>query len=85
MNFGNNIERMGFEKAGWSLVEVSPDGCTIYQGRPSKEDALPNEPVWFIKKISIANGKDGSQTIQLQYSKHKNNTWEDRKNLRYVY
>ena len=85
MSFGNNMEAMGFEKSGWSLVEVSPDGCTIFKGKTFKPDALPNEPVWMIARISIANGKDGSRIYQTQYSKTNKNKWEDRKTLSYVY
>ena len=85
MNFGNNTEQMGFEKSGWSLIEVSPDGQTIYQGRTFKPDALPDEPVWLIKKISIANGKDNSQTFMIQYSTSYKEKWEERKTVRYVY
>lgn len=85
MSFGNNIEAMGFEKSGWSLVEVSPDKCTIYKGKTFKEDAKPDEPVWFIMRIKIANGKDGTQTIQTEFSSTNKNKWDDRKNLTYKY
>ena len=85
MNFGNNIEKMGFEKSGWSLIEVSPDGQTIYQGRTFNPNALLDEPVWLIKRISIVNGKDNSQTFVIEYSISNKNKWEDRKTLRYVY
>lgn len=85
MNFGNNIEAMGFEKSGWSLVEISPDGCTIYKGKTSKEDALPDEPVWIISRVFIANSTDGSQTIETKYAKGSFNKWSDRSKLTYKY
>lgn len=64
MNFGNNIERMGFEKGGWSLIEVHPDG-TVYKGKTSDPDAKIDEPSWFIMKITQAKGKDNVDYYQI--------------------
>jgi hypothetical protein len=53
MSFGNNIERMGFEKSGWSLIETYPDG-TVYKGKTSNPDAMIDEAVWCIMRTVIS-------------------------------
>ena len=75
MNFGNNIEKMAFEKGEWPLVEISPDGNTIYMGRPPHSDALPDEPGWIIKRIEILQDipKPGYQTIHTTYARDPRN------------
>lgn len=84
MRFANNIEQMAYDKSGWSLIETSADGKYIYMGKPKTETALPDEPVWFIKRIVTIEGKDGSQTIEIKYGP-KNSKWDERENLTYKY
>ena len=83
MQFGNNIEKFGFEKSTWPMVLISPNGCEIYRGRPSKSDAFPDEPVWFIQHIVIVTGKDGSQVIETRSTDGFKYKWEDRETLKY--
>ena len=83
MQFGNNIEKFGFEKSTWPLVLISPNGSQIYRGRPSKSDASLDEPVWFIQRIVIVNGSDGSQVIETRSTDGFKYKWEDRENLNY--
>ena len=63
MSFGNNIERMGFEKSGWSLIETYPDG-TVYKGKTSNPDAMIDEAVWYIMRTVKVTGKDGSEIYE---------------------
>ena len=87
MNFGNNIEAMGFEKSGWALVEVQTlsGRQTIYKGKPSKPDALEDDPVWYIQKVEIVHGKDGYEIITTRSTDGFKYKWSERKNLNYVY
>lgn len=85
MNFGNNIEAMGFEKSGWSLIETSANGKTIYMGKPTKPDAKPEDPVWLIKMIFMTENKDGSTTVEIKYTETSRNKWSDRASLIYKY
>lgn len=84
MNFGNNIEQMGFEKSGWLAVATS-DNVT-YMGKPSTPDAMADDPVWIVKKIEHPSdiGKDGLQYITTKYSK-RNVKWSEKENLEYKY
>ena len=85
MNFGNNIEAMGFEKSGWSLVETSPDGSVVYKGKPKISGATESMPVWYIIKIVITVQEDGSEIIKtMQAINNGNISWEQRKILRYT-
>ena len=70
MNFGNNIEKMGFEKGEWPFVEISRDGNTIFMGRPPHSRASYEEPGWIIKRIDILQDtpKPGYQTIETGYA-----------------
>lgn len=88
MNFGNNIEKMGFEKGEWPFVEISPDGNTIYMGRPPHSSALVEEPGWIIKRIEILPDmpKPGYQTIHTTYARDPRNIvcWDNRYNYEYL-
>ena len=79
MNFGNNIEKFGFDKGVWPLVEVSPDGNTIYMGKPPHENAGAHEKGWVIKKIIKTTEPNGLQIIETTYS--DGGSWYDRYNL----
>ena len=82
MNFGNNIEKMGFEKGEWPVVEKSHDGNTIYMGRPPHSSARSGEPGWIIKRINILQDvpKPGCQTIHTMYARDPRNIvcWDNR-------
>ncbi|MBR4155561.1 MAG: hypothetical protein IKU01_02500 [Bacteroidales bacterium] len=83
MNFGNNIEAMGFEKSGWSKIATS-DNIT-YMGKPMTPDALDDDPVWTIKKIEKGGtGKDGFEYITITYSQNRVK-WNEREKLTYKY
>lgn len=58
MIFGNNIERMAFEKSGWVLTYVYPDG-TVYKCKPTRSDAMLDNPCWYIMRTIKVSGKDG--------------------------
>lgn len=70
MNFGNNIEKMAFEKGEWPLVEISHDGAVIFMGKPPHPKAYPKEPGWIIKRITIIPDYPypGCQTIETKYA-----------------
>lgn len=70
MQFGNNIEKMAFEKGEWPMVEISPDGSVIYMGRPTKPDLDIESVGWIIKKIVIQQNipEPGAQTITTLYA-----------------
>lgn len=84
MNFGNNIEKLGFEHSGWLKVATSEN--ITYMGKPSTADALDDEPVWLVKRIEHHStaGKDGFQYVTTKYSKH-NVKWSERESLSYKY
>lgn len=91
MNFGNNIEKMAFEKGEWPVVEISPsiDGLQqIYMGKPPHSHALPDEPGWIIKRIDIwqDSPKPGHQTIHTLYARDPRNIvyWDNRRNYEYL-
>ena len=96
MNFGNNIEKMAFEKGEWPVVEISPDGNTIYMGRPPHSHARFDEPGWIIKKICISQYslKPGyqAQNIETRYAQQTRPDgtniplcWDMRNEVEYVY
>ena len=70
MNFGNNIEKMAFEKGEWPFVEISPDGTVIFMGKPPHPKAHPKDPGWIIKRITIIPDYPvpGCQTIETRYA-----------------
>lgn len=84
MNFGNNIERLGFEKSGWLKVATSDE--VTYMGRPETADASDDDAVWLIKKIEhpSAPGKDGFQYITTKYSQRRVR-WSEKESLEYKY
>lgn len=85
MNFGNNIEAMGFEKSGWVVTEVSADGNTIYMGKPSEPEADKNSPKWLVKRVTITvNPETGAQEITTEYSE-KHVVWNERESLTYKF
>ena len=84
MRFGNNMESMGFEKSGWSVVETSSDGNTIYMGKPGTPEAAEDEPVWMIKRVLISTSPDGSQTFITEYSQPRVR-WSERHSLTYKF
>jgi hypothetical protein len=85
MNFGNNIEQLGFEKSGWVIIDQSADGNTVYMGKPSIADAKPADAAWHIRKVTTETQKDGSVLTIIQHSEpHGKCVWADRKNLEYL-
>lgn len=88
MNFGNNIEKMAFEKGEWPFVEISVDGNTIYMGRPPHSHAGSDEPGWIIKRISIMQNSPirGYQTIETCYANDPRNLvyWDNKRNYEYL-
>ena len=85
MNFGNNIERMGFEKGGWSLIEVHPDG-TVYKGKTSNPDAIIDDPCWFIMRITKFKGKDGADYYEIRSAYPSGRCkWTEKESYTYKY
>ena len=91
MKFGNNIEKMAFEKGEWPVVEIMPsiDGLqTIYMGRPPHSSARSDEPGWIIKRIDILQDmtKPGCQTIHTMYARDPRNLvcWDYRRVYEYL-
>ena len=88
MNFGNNIEKMAFEKGEWPVVEISPDGNTIYMGRPPHGSASVEDPGWIIKRIDILQDRPrpGYQTIRTTYARDPKNMvcWYNKDNYKYL-
>ena len=84
MFFNNNIEKLGFEKAGWLKIAASDE--VTYMGKPLTADASDDEPVWIVKKIEhpSAPGKDGFKYTTIKYSP-KNVRWSEKENLEYKY
>ena len=66
----------------WSKIDISSDGNTIYQGRPSRPMAKEDEPVWFIKKTTI---KDNGKTVENRYTLDYSNKWTERATLNYYF
>ena len=73
MNFGNNIEKMAFEKGEWPMVEILPGGTVIFMGKPPHANAHERDPGWIIKRIIINPDypKSGFQTIETKYASDK--------------
>ena len=86
MNFGNNIEKLGFEKSTWPMVEIIPipNGNIVYRGRPKFHDARPDDPVWYIQKIVIENNLV-VQKITTTSTDDFKYRWLDRETLNYMY
>ena len=87
MVFGNNIEKYGFLKSEWPLVEtvdLHENSGTIYMGKPKTPDADYEDPVWLIKKIEIHPQPNGCKVIT-KITPDWNNTWIERTNLNYQY
>ena len=85
MHFGNNIEKFGFEKSSWPLIEIidNPDGSQIiYMGKSRVKDARENDNVWLVRKITI-NSKVGRQNIVTKQTADWNNAWDLRERLVY--
>ena len=56
MNFSNNAEMMGFEKAGWTRFFITPEknGVTvILAGKPLKDNIRDTDPLWYLRSILI--------------------------------
>lgn len=89
MHIGNNIEKFGFDKGDWQLVEVSADGNTIYMGKTNVATALPEHHAWYIKRVTISATADGGQLIKTEVAVGPNDPWEhvwdDRATLTYKY
>ena len=91
MNFGNNIEKMAFEKGEWPVVEIMPliDGLqTIYMGKPPHSRASDDEPGWIIKRIEIWQDcpVPGGQIIYTMYARGPENIvcWDFRHDYEYL-
>ena len=84
MIFGNEIEKLGFEKAGWCKIATSE--TVTYLGKPMKAAAMDDEPVWIVKKIEHPNllGKDGLRYTTIKYSA-PGVKWSEKENLEYKY
>ena len=85
MIFGNNIEKMGFEKSTWPILEVNeyPDGGQeIYMGKSRHSDASTSAPVWLIRKITIRNSGTIT-TIITEQTEGWRNIWDNHKTLAY--
>lgn len=80
----NNIEAMGFEKSGWSLIEET-DGQPriIYMGKPTNPDAETSDKCWVIRKITITENSESRLTETKKAEGY--NSWDDRKDLDYKY
>lgn len=85
MNHANNMESMGFERSGWSLIEEinNDNGQTIYMGKAIREDAATNDYSWIIKRIMIVDDGDVRNTEVKMASGY--NRWDDRASLEYLY
>lgn len=88
MNFGNNIEKMAFEKGEWPVVEILSGGNVIFMGRPPRSYARSDEPGWIIKRIDILQDipKPGCQTIHTTYARDPRNRvcWDSRHIYEYL-
>ena len=84
MNFGNNIEKFGFEKSTWAIVEIIDldDGQEIYKGKAQGLNPSTSDPVWLIRKITVRKG-DFGETITTEQTSDFNNVWDNRANLTY--
>ena len=86
--FGNNTERMAFDKSPWPLVEIMEDeNCTyIYMGKPTGTNNEILAPGWYIKRIFIFKLKDGRMTIETYVNTDiDKSSWANKENLRYKY
>ena len=84
MIFGNDLEKLCFEKAGWCKIATGED--VTYLGKPLKPLAYDDEPAWIIKKIEHPNllGKDGLKYTTIRYSA-PGVKWSEKENLEYKY
>lgn len=88
MKFGNNVEKMAFEKGEWPVVEILSGGNVIIMGRPPHRYARLDAPGWIIKRIDILQDipKPGCQTIEIKYANHPRNMvcWDNRYDYEYL-
>lgn len=86
MNFGNNIEAMGFEKSGWSIIETSADGSTIYMGKPKFEGADTRENVWYIRRITTETDGQGKEIVTIMNAANSGSiSWARRETTEYSF
>ncbi len=87
MNFGNNIERLLFLQSPAALVEISPDGNTIYKGYTRNRNATAFSKDWMILRIETMLGKEGvAKTIITECAEGGfENAWNDKEKLKYRY
>lgn len=87
MNFGNNTELLLFLKSPATIVEISPDGNTIYKGYAKESNSTTESKAWMIFRITIILGNAGaSKTIITECAEGGfKNAWDDRTTLKYRY
>ena len=87
MGFVNNIERYGFLKSDWPLVDImnnSNGSAVIYMGKTKTLTGRTDEKVWLVKKISIHPTPVG-ETIVTEITPSWDNAWSDREKLKYQF
>lgn len=85
MKNSNYMEAMAYDKTGWSLIEESADGRTIYLGKPLTPDARPTDPHWAIKKITRRTDIDGNKITEIRRSAGNRHKWSEKESLIYIY
>lgn len=79
MHFGNNIEKYGFEKSSWPIIEINdlPDGGQeIYMAKSRISDPSINAPVWLVRKVTIRT-RGTVTTITTEQTEGWDNIWDD--------
>ena len=85
MKKANLMEAMAYDKTGWSLIEESSDGSTIYMGKPLTPDADPRDPLWAIKKITRRTDINGNRVTEIRRSSGNRHKWSEKESLIYLY
>ena len=85
MKTANLMEAMAYDKTGWSLIEESSDGSTIYMGKPLTPDAQPADPLWAIKKITRRTDINGNRVTEIRHAIGNRHVWSEKESLIYLY
>lgn len=76
MNFSNNAEMMGFEKAGWTRFFITEkNGVTvILAGKPLKDNISDSDPLWYLRSTLIISS---SGVTNITIDNIENVSWKE--------
>lgn len=80
MDFPNNAEMMGFEKAGWTRFFITPekDGMmVILAGKTLKDNFNTTDPLWHIRITVIRSSSSCPGATDIFIENYENVSWDE--------